>query len=314
MTELAVEPEVRITAHIFERAYGSAPAGVWRAPGALTLLGGQPALAVALPWGVIVALAATGDGSAAFYSMNHHTDAFSVGHGRLPSALASGGVPEWARAAAEALIAYDGPGTRVMVNRELPAQMGLLTGDETACAVELGLRELHEADGRPCDASPRPSPRPSISASYATALNARAKHALLLSDKIEHLPFDLVTAGLRLLIMDVGCAGAPSPRQDGSLAERAAAALRAGDIAGLGPLLTEAHVRGEPLLDLALDAAHDAGALGGLAIGRCGVALVPMAGVPGIRAAVTSRLAGRARRPPRFLTAVPAERPTTRAL
>ncbi|MFI0448708.1 hypothetical protein [Actinomadura sp. 6N118] len=323
VAELAVDPEVRITAHVFERAYGSAPAGVWRAPGGLTLLGGSPALAVALPWGVMVALGATDDGSAAFYSTSLHTESFSIGCGGLPSALAAGAVPEWALTAVNALIVHDrlgtrapgtrapgtrAPGTRVLINRELPGEMGLLTGAETACAIELGLRELYAADARAYDPTP----------SYAAALNARPKRALLVSDTIEHLPFDLAAVGLRLLIMDVGVdagAGTAAPvHPAGDLAERAAAALRTGNFPALGALLTEAHVRGEALLDLALDAARAAGALGGLVIGRCGVALVPMAAVPKIRAAVTRRLAGQARRPPRFLTAVPAAHNATRAL
>ncbi|GAA2585256.1 galactokinase [Actinomadura fulvescens] len=280
---------------------------MWRAPGGLTLLGGNPAspaaLAVALPWGVVVALGATDDGSAAFYSTNHHTESFSTGPGTLRSALASGTVPEWARTAASALLTHGRPGTRVLINRELPAAMGLLTGAETACAVELGLRELYATGVRPCDRSP----------CYAAAQNARPKQALLVSDGIEYLPFDLAAVGLRILIMDVGSAAAAPVRPAGNLAERAASALRAGNFSALGPLLTEAHVRGEPLLDAALDAARDAGALGGLVIGRCGVALVPMAAVPRIRAAVTGRLAGHARRPPRFLTAVAAAQNATRA-
>ncbi|KAB2346563.1 galactokinase family protein [Actinomadura rudentiformis] len=314
VAELAVDPEVRITAHVFERAYGSAPAGVWRAPGGLTLLGGDPALAVALPWGVMVALGATDDGSAAFYSTSHHAEGFSAGCGELPSALASGAVPEWALTAVNALIAHDQPGRtrpvtrasgmRVMINRELPDEMGLLTGAETACAIELGLRELYAAEARPYDPTP----------SYAAAMEARPKRALLVADTIEHLPFDLAAVGLRLLIMDVGVGTAVPVHPAGDLAERAASALRAGNFPALGALLTEAHSRGEPLLDLALDAARAAGALGGLVIGRCGVALVPMAAVPKIRAAVTRRLAGEARRPPRFLTAVPAAHKAARAL
>ncbi|MEU5882291.1 hypothetical protein [Spirillospora sp. NPDC047279] len=307
--ELAVDPEVRITAHVFERAYGHTPAGVWRAPGGLTLLGGGPELAVALPWGVIAALGPAGDdGTAEFYSMSHHADRFSVGRGRLPAALAAGAVPEWALPAVNALITCDRPATRVMVNRELPAEMGLLTGAETACAVELG---LGAGEARPGGAG-------APSASYLAARHARADHALLITGngagagagsgvagRVEHLPCDLTAIGLRLLIMDVGASAAPPARPAGALAERAAAALRAGSIPALGPLLTEAHARGEATLDLALDTAREAGALGGLVIGRCGVALVPMSAVPKIRAAVTTRLAGRARRAPRFLTATP---------
>jgi hypothetical protein len=289
-TELAVDPEVRVTAHVFERAYGTAPAGAWRAPGGMVLLHGTPSLGVALPWGVIIAAGVT-DGSTELYSMNHHADRFSIGRGRLPTALASGAVPAWAVPTVEALIAQGAPGVRLVVNCELPAATELLTGAETACVVSMVLETL-------CG---RPEP-PNDSASYNVARHAREAHALI---GLEHVPCDLTAAGLRLLIMDVGVPSGPGARTEGDIALRGAAALRAGDLPALGPLLTEAHVPGEPTLDTALAAAAEAGALGGLAVGRCAVTLVDMTAVPKVRAAVTTALSS-ARRPPRFLTAVPA--------
>ncbi|MBO2453851.1 hypothetical protein J4573_42645 [Actinomadura barringtoniae] len=293
-TELAVDPEVRVTAHVYERAYGSAPAGAWRAPGGMVLLNGSPAsLGVALPWGVIIAAGVTDDGSTELYSMNHHADRFSIGRGRLPTALASGAVPAWAVPTVEALIAQEAPGVRLVVNCELPAATELLTGAETACVVSMVLEALC---GKP--------ELPNESASYNVARHAREAHALVGTEHLpaEHLPCDLTAAGLRLLIMDVGVSSGPGARTVDALP---IAALRAGNLAALGPALTEAHVPGESTLDTALAAALSAGALGGLAVGRCAVALVPMTAVPNVRATVTAALSS-ARRPPRFLTAVPA--------
>lgn len=288
-TELAVDPEVRVTAHVYERAYGAAPTGAWRAPGGMVLLNGtRSSLGVALPWGVIIAAGVTDDGSTELYSMNHHADRFSIGRGRLPTALASGAVPAWAVPTVEALIAQDAPGVRLVVNCELPAATELLTGAETACVVSMALETLC---GKP--------ELPNDSASYNVARHAREAHALLGQ---EHLPCDLTAAGLRLLIMDVGVPSGPGAR---TVEDLPVAALRAGDLPALGPALTEAHIPGEPTLDTALAAALSAGALGGLAVGRCAVALVPMAAVPEVRATVTAALSS-ARRPPRFLTAVPA--------
>ncbi|MBW8484781.1 hypothetical protein [Actinomadura parmotrematis] len=310
-------PELRLTAHMYERVHGAAPAAVRRVHGGLTLLGGPgAALALALPWGVVVAAGASPDGGAALYSMNRHTDAFAAGHGGLPAALAAGTVPPWAAPAVAALLAHadPAPGARLVVNRELPAEMALLTGAETACAVSLVLGDLHGPPSRPPGARHEPSRDPA----YAAALHARDRHAVLVEDgaggeggeggEVRHLPCDLAAAGLRLLIMDVAGGGDPAP-PDGAapeLVRRGAAALRTGNLDELGPLLTEAHTDLGTPLDTALAAARAAGALGGRALGRCGVALVPMAAVPAVRAEVTARLAGRIRRPPRFLTAVPA--------
>ncbi|WP_329521633.1 hypothetical protein [Spirillospora sp. NBC_01491] len=307
----AAEPDARITAHVFERAFGRPPAGIRRTPGVLTLLGGAPpgtpvsdlapALTMAVTWGVIVAFGDSDDTGAVIdlYSMNHHADRFTAAPGDLRNA----GAPGWA---AEPLAAFRArpvpPPARMVVNRELPAEMGLFTGVEARCAVALGLDDLHgpSGGGEPQDAA------------YTTALHAREAEALLVAPGggAERVPCDLAASGLRLLIIDPGAPAAPSrtvsraPVDDTS-AERAAQALRAGRIADLGPLLTQAHARGAPALDLALDAARDAGALGGRTIGTCVVALVPMANVPQVRAQVGARLAGAVRRPPRFLTATP---------
>lgn len=289
---LAADPEVRLTGHLFERAFGTSPAGVWRAPGGLVLLGGPAAaLAVALPWGVIIAAAPLPSPVVEFYSMNHHSEGFSVGLDELETSV----LPEWSRAAARALVEAGRPGgLRLVINRELPLETGLLSGAETICAVGLAVADLFGV------AVPE-----SVDPAYAAARHGRDCGALLVSSgRVDQLPFDLGAAGLRLLVVDPGVVeGLPGhPSRVGE----AVILLQSGKAALLGPLLTAAHVRGVPALDLVLDATIDAGGLGGRAIGQCVVALVPMAAVGAIRAAVTARLAGMTRRPPRFLTATPA--------
>jgi galactokinase len=289
-TDLSADPEVRLTGFVYARAYGGPPAGAWRAPGALMLLGGPAAaLTVALPWGVIVAGERLPGRALEAYSMNHHTEGFTAPLGEV------GGLPAWAGPAAQAAAAAPG-GLRIVVNRELPDETGLLTGAETAVAISLALADLY---GVPAEEDLDPW--------HQLARGARPGTAMLDST---HLPFDLAAAGLRLLIVDAGVAAAPpaasaAPGFGGDVA-KAAELLRSGDPAGLGALLTEAHEPGVRELDLALSAAWAAGGLGGRAIGSCLVALVPVAAVAAVRAAVTDHLAGTARRPPRFLTAVPA--------
>lgn len=295
--EPSADPEVRLTGFVFAKAYDAQPVGVWRAPGALMLLGSTTnALTVAVPWGVLVAAAPLREPVFEAYSMNRHSEAFE-----MPLAvLHPAGVPHWATPCVWALLAAGRPGgVQVVVNRELPDETGLLTGAETACAFALALRDLYGST------PPEPAPDPW----HATAYRARERKIVLShAEGEELLPFDLIAAGLRLMIIDVGAEQAPpgasaAPGFGGDVAV-AAAVLRGGEPSRLGPLLTEAHEPGVEVLDRALSAAWSAGALGGRAIGSCLVALAPLTAVPAIRFAVIDRLAGVARRPPRFLTTV----------
>ncbi|MQY08225.1 GHMP family kinase ATP-binding protein [Actinomadura macrotermitis] len=302
----AADPELRLTAYVFERAFGAAPVTVRRARGGLTLLSGPGAsLAVALPWGATVAAGPGEDGTAELFSMNLHGEHFFFNEETRPD-----DIPSWAEPAVTALRARSGPipGVRLVTNGELPAETGLLSGGEMACAVGLALGDLY---------GPEHAAASVRDPAHAVSLAAREAHAVLTTGDGARtmaggpVPCDLAGAGLRLMIMDVAAAATASPPAPlPGLVERAAAALDAGDPAALGPLLTEARTRQgvlpDRVLDAALDTARAAGALGGLAIGRCAVALVPMAVVPRVRAEVTARLAGSAQRPPRFLTVVPA--------
>ncbi|MFD0688992.1 hypothetical protein [Actinomadura fibrosa] len=287
MIDLATAPELRITAYFYERIYGTAPATVRRAQAALPLLDG---LTVALPWGAVVAAGPTGDRSVALYSMNHHADRFTAPTGSLTDA------PRWAGEAVTALRAHSAPvpGTNLLLNRELPAETGLLTGTETITATSLALRDLH---GPPAVAFSAPP--------------AREAHALLrTAGGTEHLPCDLASAGLRLLLITLTVPRVPGPRPHlaaaPSTTRRAAAALRAGRPADLGPLLTEAHIPGCPTADLALSTALAAGALGGRSLGPTLITLTPLTTVPHIRAAVTAALTPHLPHPPRYLTTTPA--------
>ncbi|WP_433473267.1 hypothetical protein ACQPZP_31100 [Spirillospora sp. CA-142024] len=257
MTGLAAAPEVRLTAYIFEQVHGAPPETIRHVRGALPLLDG---LDVPLPWGVVVAASRSAGGATSLYSMNHHTE----------GAVAPSRAGAWARECDEILRARAAPGTRLVVNRELPAVTGLLTGAETRHATALALRDLH--GGPAADAPPNPR-------------------------------CDLAGSGLRLLVIDVGARHpAAVPPADPGAAGRAAAALRAGRPSALGPLLTDAHGPGDPVHDDALEAALDAGALGGRTIGACVVALTPLETVLDVRRRVTSRLAPVLPRPPRYLT------------
>ncbi|MFI0350517.1 hypothetical protein [Actinomadura sp. 9N407] len=280
--ERAADPDMRMTAYVYERVFGEAPGCVRHVPGALTLME-EPALTIGLPWGVI---AAVGPGPTDVYSMNHHTDRYTGGQ-----------PPKWAVPAVAALRAHDALETRVVVHRELPFETGLSNGAETSCAVSQAVRDLYGLPGAPIPYDP----------ASTTTLHAAPGQALLVTgETVQRLPCDLARAGLRLLIMDLGVDRTHPPAH--GHAERAASALRAGDLAAFGAALTRAHTTSDAPFDLALDAAQGAGALGGLVVGRCAVAVVPLQAVPRVRQRVQQALTGHVRRPPRFLTAVPSGR------
>ncbi|WP_067458418.1 hypothetical protein [Actinomadura macra] len=269
---VAAAPEIRLAAYNFERVFGSAPTAVLRVPASLPLLDG---LAVPVPWGAVVAASRTGDGSVSLFSVNQHRTA-TVAEG-----------PAWAGEAIAVLRAHSDPvpGTRLLLERELPEALGLFTGNEMINATARVLRAVHGPAARPC-----------------AAPQARPAHALLTTpDGGEHLPCDLAAAGLRLLIIALAAGRVPPPLQVAP--EHAAAALRAARPADLGPLLTEAHQHGDQVSDLAVKTALAAGALGGRALGTCVVALAPASAIPRIRAEVTTGLTPHLPRPPRYLTA-----------
>ncbi|TDB82920.1 hypothetical protein E1264_30545, partial [Actinomadura sp. KC216] len=137
-----IEDEIRWMARLFEGAYGEPPATIRHACGALPLLDGWE---VPLPWGAAVAAGHSSDGTTSLYSMNH----YAQGVVTPPTAK------DWARACMTALDAHASPGTHILVNRELPAEMGLLTGAETVAATTLALQDLHGRAGGPAPAPGR---------------------------------------------------------------------------------------------------------------------------------------------------------------
>jgi len=167
-------------------------------------------------------------------------------------------------------VSRPGPGATILVSSELPEG----TGTGSAAALEEAI-QLCTSSGSP--AAPA-------------------------------LPFDLVAAGLRLMIIDTRVRDVPRPAP----AEHSPVpdALPA-----LGPMLTAAHnaLGCDPVQELAVSAALPAGALGARAIfdgcGRPVVALLPVDRLADVRAEVTAEFGRRWLRLPRFLTFTPAGGP-----
>lgn len=183
-------------------------------------------------------------------------------------------------------------GAALLVTARLPSGTGVGTDAATRTAIRLCLGEDADAAG-------------DGTAEGQAAAGAR------------RLPFDLASAGLRLMVIDTRIRGVPRPDPDEAAPlDAATAALEAGDMRAFGELLTAAH-RGldcEEAQDIAVTTALRLGALGARAItdgpGRPVCALVPAARLGDVRAAVAGSFDRRGLRAPRFLTFTPAGGPS----
>lgn len=286
---LDLAPELRLVSYTYREEFGCAPAGVWHAPGTITLLADGPAqLTVPARWGAIVAAGPRPDGVLELIRMNRPDEPLRLTVGEA----AAGAGPSWA-----------GPGLRsardgasLLINTDLPEGSGVGAALATQAAIGLALRGLAdvvEAEGE---------------ASREAAGMAR------LSGR--RLPFGLAAAGLRLMVIDTRVRAFPQPAiVEHAPVEAAAAALEAGAFGELGPMLTAAHAAQacDEVQELAVSAALGAGALGARMIvdgpGRPVCALVPAHRLVDVRIEVAEAFARRQLRSPRFLTVSAAQGP-----
>ncbi|WP_342659702.1 Galactokinase [Rhodococcus ruber] len=217
----------------FAEAFGGAPEGVWCAPGRVNLIGehvdyaGGLCLPLALPQVTAAAVRRRDDGAVRLVS-----EGFAgVSFGRL-------GQPEghtggWAAYVVGVIGALDPPGfagADIAIASDVPVGAGLSSSAALEAAVALALAEL---SGLPVD-----DPGRAVLAAACTraendsvgaptggmdqqiALRGRAGHALLLdcaTGEVEHLPIDLESHGLALLVVDTD---APHRLVDGQYGQR----------------------------------------------------------------------------------------------
>lgn len=392
--EIVARPDDEAAAaarRLAQDTFGVTGAGVWAAPGRVNLLGehvdycGGPCLPVALPHRTAVALAPRTDDQVRLVSAHSPDDVWS---GRLRD-ITPGGVTGWAAYAAGPAWALRqagcaGGGFDAAIVSSVPVGAGLSSSAALECAVALALDETwglkwarigDRGRARLAAACVRAENEvagaPTGGMDQAVSLRARAGHALLLDNRdasLQHLPLDLATAGLAVLVIDTrvrhaltdgayaarrgACEAAAAtlrvpqltdvedlPSALASLAgpgdarawqrraarhvvseiarvRSAAQLLSAGQIAQLGPLLDASHesLRDDyavscPELDVAVEAARAAGALGarmtGGGFGGSALALVPSTQVSRVREEVVTAYERRGWQRPRFLLAVP---------
>ena len=353
--------------------YGTAPAGVWAAPGRVNLIGEHTdyndgfVLPFALPHLMAVAASRVDRPEWTVHSENTgETVAFDLG----------GKVTGWAAYIAAVVWelredSYDVPGAHLSITSDVPVGAGLSSSAALECAVLTALCDLGDLPV-PVAERPRLAQRgentyvgmPCGIMDQSASILCRPGHALFLdcrSGETVHVPFDATVLvvntnaphrlvegeyAARRLTCEAAAAklGLPALRDisTGAALERALAALddetsrkrvrhvvtenqrvldtidalRAGDLATVGALMTASHVslRDDyevtvPELDTAVTAALAAGAYGarmtGAGFGGCVLALVDPARVGQVEAAVTEAFAAAGFIPPDCFVAVP---------
>ncbi|GAA3760656.1 galactokinase [Spinactinospora alkalitolerans] len=221
------EETAKQVAAAFEEAYGLQPAGVWRAPGRVNLIGEHTdyndglVLPMALPWGVSLALAPTDDGVVEARSAQRPGEPVRFAPAGLDARAPS--VTGWAAYVAgvfwalreEGHLADDALGARILLDSDLPVGAALSSSAALECAVLLALVDALGLSGLAADqramvrlaqsAENRFVGAPTGILDQSASLRCKEGHALFLdcrSEGARNVPLPLEEAGLRLLIID----------------------------------------------------------------------------------------------------------------
>ena len=223
---------------LFLARFGTAPDGVWLAPGRANLMGEHTdyndgfVLPFALGQHIVTAAARRGDGQLAVTSRQEQDADIQV----EVADLAPGSVTGWGAYPAGVAWAlreagYPVPGASIAIDSDVPAGAGLSSSAALECATALALTELAGLDGsiprRELAAIARRAENefvgvPSGIMDQSASLLCQAGHLLLLdcrSLETAQVPFDPAPAGAQLLIVNTR---ARHELSDGEYGERRA--------------------------------------------------------------------------------------------
>ncbi|MEU4570723.1 galactokinase [Micromonospora sp. NPDC023956] len=233
----------------FRQRYAAEPAGCWAAPGRANLIGEHTdyndgfVLPFALSLRTVVAAAPAPDGT--WTVCSEHADEpvrFTVDD------LVPGRVTGWGAYVAGVVWAlreagHAVPGARLAVASDVPLGSGLSSSAALEAAVLAALVDLGGLD-LPTGRRPRLAQRaenayvgaPTGIMDQSAVIRCRDGHALFLdcrTEEVEHIPFDLDTTGLTLLVVD---SRAPHRHADGEYAARRRSCEQAADLLGVAAL------------------------------------------------------------------------------
>ncbi|MGC5052534.1 galactokinase [Micromonospora sp. DT48] len=249
MTARRDEVAERATA-CFQHAYGEAPAGRWAAPGRVNLIGEHTdyndgfVLPFALPLRTVVAATVQQPGRWRVYSeLTGETVSFGVDEVTNPGRVAG-----WAAYVAGVVWAlreagHPVPGVSLAVASDVPLGAGLSSSAALEAAVLAALVDLGGLT-LPAEGQPRLAQRaenhyvgaPTGIMDQSAVIRCRGGHALFLdcrTEQVEHIPFDLDSAGLAMLVID---SRAPHRHADGEYAARRASCEKAAALLGVPAL------------------------------------------------------------------------------
>jgi galactokinase len=244
----------------FRERFGRQPDGVWSAPGRVNVIGehtdynGGLCLPIALPHRTYVALATRSADEERDVVRLASAQESGTWEGRLAD-VAPGSVQGWAAYAVGVAWAlreagHDVSGFDAVVDSCVPYGAGLSSSAALECAVAVALDEVHglglgsDDAGRAqlaaacIRAENEIAGAPTGGMDQAASLRCTAGHALLLDNRdgsTRHIPLDLATHGLALLVVDTR---APHQLADGQYAARRAQCHAAADALGI-PTLRE---------------------------------------------------------------------------